>query len=537
MKRDCSSGSQKRSAFGAGRIVLASFASHGFPSGYQDSRVKRFLSKNGLVILGFTFILSLIALLAVGLTQNKNTPENFKFGIVFDAGSSHTTMYIYKWSAEKVNDTGLVYEIEACKVKGPGISAFASNVQDIPVYLSKCMGRAKELIPKYKHHQTPVYLGATAGMRLLRMENEQLAKRILASVTSFLNSYPFNFRDARIISGSEEGAYGWITINYLLGKLQKKQNSKDPSSRKNESQETYGALDLGGASTQITFVPKDTNISSPIKFMQFRLYGWNYTVYTYSFLCYGQDQALLLKLAKDTVETPSGTLLDPCFHPGYERMVDISDLFNNVCTREYKDLFPFDKLRIQGTGDFLQCQERLRNLFPTTYCRYTSCTFNGVFMPPVHGEFGAFSAYYYTMKFLNLTSDKVTSEDMVIEKMKQYCSRPWKEVNTTYADVKEKYLSEYCFSGTYVLTLLQVYNFTDYWKHIHFMHKINDNAEAGWTLGYMLNLTNMIPAELPRPKPFSRPTYISLMVAFSLVLAIVFILGSIIFHKSSYFQK
>ncbi|KAM9197024.1 ectonucleoside triphosphate diphosphohydrolase 1 [Dugong dugon] len=503
----------------------------------RDSRVKRFLSKNGLVILGFTFILSLIALLAVGLTQNKNTPENFKFGIVFDAGSSHTTMYIYKWSAEKVNDTGLVYEIEACKVKGPGISAFASNVQDIPVYLSKCMGRAKELIPKYKHHQTPVYLGATAGMRLLRMENEQSAKRILTSVTSFLNSYPFNFRDARIISGSEEGAYGWITINYLLGKLQKKQNSKDPSSRKNESQETYGALDLGGASTQITFVPKDTNISSPIKFMQFRLYGWNYTVYTYSFLCYGQDQALLLKLAKDTMATPSGTLLDPCFHPGYERTVNISDLFNNVCTREYKDFFPFDKLRIQGTGDFLQCQERLRNLFPTTYCRYTSCTFNGVFMPPVHGEFGAFSAYYYTMKFLNLTSDKVTSEDMVIEKMKQYCSRPWKEVNTTYAGVKEKYLSEYCFSGTYVLTLLQVYNFTDYWKHIHFMHKINDNAEAGWTLGYMLNLTNMIPAELPQPKPFSRPTYISLMVAFSLVLAIVFILGSIIFHKSSYFQK
>ncbi|XP_049710587.1 ectonucleoside triphosphate diphosphohydrolase 1 isoform X6 [Elephas maximus indicus] len=436
-----------------------------------DSRVKRFLSKNGLVILGFTFILSLIALLAVGLTQNKNTPENFKFGIVFDAGSSHTTMYIYKWSAEKVNDTGLVYEIESCKVKGPGISAFASNLQDIPMYLSKCMGRAKELIPKYKHHQTPVYLGATAGMRLLRMENEESAERILNSVTSFLSSYPFNFRGARIISGSEEGAYGWITINYLLGKLQKKQNSKDPSSRRNESLETYGALDLGGASTQITFVPKDTNIKPPIKFMQFRLYGNNYSVYTYSFLCYGKDQALLKKLAMDTMNAPSGILLDPCFHPGYERTVD------------------------------------------------------------------AFSAYYYTMNFLNLTSDKVSSEEMVIDKMKKFCARPWKEVNTTYTGVKQKYLSEYCFAGTYVLTLLQAYNFTDYWKHIHFMDKINDNTEAGWTLGYMLNLTNMIPAELPQPKPFSRPTYISLMVAFSLVLAVVFILGSIIFHKSSYFQK
>lgn len=31
-----------------------------------------------------------------------------------------------------------------------------------------------------------------------------------------MQSYPLDFRGARIISGMEEGAYGWITINYLL---------------------------------------------------------------------------------------------------------------------------------------------------------------------------------------------------------------------------------------------------------------------------------------------------------------------------------
>ena len=66
---------------------------------------------------------------------------------------------------------------------------------------------------------------------------------------------------------------------------------------KDDTQETYGALDLGGASTQITFVPQNETTESPNNNLYFRLYGKNYSVYTHSFLCYGKDQALLQKLA------------------------------------------------------------------------------------------------------------------------------------------------------------------------------------------------------------------------------------------------
>lgn len=37
---------------------------------------------------------------------------------MLDAGSSHTSLYIYKWDAEKKNNTGVVYQVEECKVKG-----------------------------------------------------------------------------------------------------------------------------------------------------------------------------------------------------------------------------------------------------------------------------------------------------------------------------------------------------------------------------------------------------------------------------------
>lgn len=63
------------------------------------------------------------------------------------------------------------------------------------------------------------------------------------------------------------------------------------------------------------------------------------------------------------------------------------------------------------------------------------------------------------------------------------------------------------------------------------------HSDVGWTLGYMLNLTNMIPAEQPVSTPLTHSTYVSLMVLFSLILVAVIFIGLIIFHKPSYFRK
>lgn len=48
------------------------------------------------------------------------------------------------------------------------------------------------------------------------LQNVTLSDQIMDEVTKTMKSYPFDFRGARIITGMEEGAYGWITINYLL---------------------------------------------------------------------------------------------------------------------------------------------------------------------------------------------------------------------------------------------------------------------------------------------------------------------------------
>ena len=38
--------------------------------------------------------------------------------MVFDAGSSHTSLFVYEWDSDKENDTGVVSQTLSCNVQG-----------------------------------------------------------------------------------------------------------------------------------------------------------------------------------------------------------------------------------------------------------------------------------------------------------------------------------------------------------------------------------------------------------------------------------
>ncbi|NWR60683.1 ENTP8 diphosphohydrolase, partial [Bucorvus abyssinicus] len=246
-------------------------------------------------LLAATCVFSIIALiLSVVNVKDVFLPPSTKYGLVFDAGSTHTALYIYRWPADKENGTGIVSQVESCTVAGPGISSYADNATEAGASLKPCLDKAMKIIPAEKQRETPTYLGATAGMRLLREQNSSKAERVFAAVAKAIGEYPVDFRGARILAGNEEGSFGWITVNYLLETLVKfsfAEKWEHP-----QHTEVLGALDLGGASTQITFQPgvsaEDKNTS-----VFFRLYGSNYSLYTHSYLCYGQTQALKMLLA------------------------------------------------------------------------------------------------------------------------------------------------------------------------------------------------------------------------------------------------
>lgn len=41
-----------------------------------------------------------------------------QYGMVFDAGSSHTSLFVYEWDSDKENDTGVVSQTLSCDVQG-----------------------------------------------------------------------------------------------------------------------------------------------------------------------------------------------------------------------------------------------------------------------------------------------------------------------------------------------------------------------------------------------------------------------------------
>ncbi|KFQ26063.1 Ectonucleoside triphosphate diphosphohydrolase 3, partial [Mesitornis unicolor] len=415
-----------------------------------------------------------------------------QYGIVLDAGSSRTTVYVYEWPAEKENDTGVVSQTFKCNVKGPGISSYESNPGALAKLFDDCLNKVKERIPVHLHKNTSVYLGATAGMRLLRLQNETAANEVLASIQNYFRAQPFEFRGAQIITGPEEGVYGWITANYLMGNFLERNLWRTwvHPYRK----ETTGALDLGGASTQISFIPEDSQENFN-RTLQVKLYGYNYDVYTHSFQCYGRDEAekRLLALLLQVCLRSFAVLLLQVFSNCLSRflgLVEFGDLNKN-----FSNYYPSQLVNFYGTGDPGLCQEMVSLLFNFTACRDTEdCPFNGIHQPKVKGSFVAFSGFYYTINALNLSGHFSLAD--FNSSMWFFCSQSWAELQFMLPKIEETYTRSYCFSANFIYYLLvHGYNFdAETWPQIHFQKEVG-NSSIAWSLGYMLSLTNMIPAE------------------------------------------
>ncbi|XP_032088335.1 ectonucleoside triphosphate diphosphohydrolase 2-like [Thamnophis elegans] len=448
--------------------------------------------------LGVLCLVAVVGLILLFVsTKDVPEPPDFKYGIVLDAGSSHTAMFVYKWLSNKENETGIVSQHSDCHVKGGGISSYINKTSEAGESLVLCLDQALKDVPKVRHGITPLYLGATAGMRLLNISKPQVSDSILEAVTSTLKKYPFDFRGARILSGEDEGLFGWVTANYLLENFVK-YGWIGRWIRPMKS--TVGAMDLGGASTQITF-ETTAAIESPGNQVTLKLYGHQYKVYTHSFLCYGINE-IYTRLTSKILKAKAYALRleNPCWPRGFERSFPMESIYESPCTTSEKP--PNSKLNdmvnMRGSGDPAQCLAHAESLFRFTNCSYSSCSFDGVFQPPMEGNFIAFSSFFHTVDFLrSVMKRQVATPNDLREGAEAICTTPWSELLKKGPKL-EPFLQNYCSMATFVsLLLTRGYHFNNStFPDIAFQQKAGDTT-VGWALGYMLNLTNMIPAEEP----------------------------------------
>ncbi|XP_069561627.1 ectonucleoside triphosphate diphosphohydrolase 2 [Brachyistius frenatus] len=472
-----------------------------------------------IALLAFGFIA--ILLLTIPTDDVQEVP-GFMYGIVVDAGSSHTALLIYKWPADKYNGTGVVTQHSECHVKGGGISSYAGQRGAAGQSLEACLGQAVNDIPKDRHQVTPVYLGATAGMRLLHLSSPEQSAEILEEVGHIIQSYPFDYRGATILKGQEEGAYGWVTVNYLLENFIK---YGFVGRWLSPGRPTVGALDFGGASTQITFATLE-EVEDKQDAMKLRLYGQDYSLYTHSFLCYGQDQFLKRLLALIVMSQGySGSITHPCYPASHSRILKLNSIFDSPCTAKYKpsSYDPQATVTVHGSGHYDQCLGNVSKLFSFDSCPFSQCSFDKVFQPNVTGSFMAFSAFFYTHSFLQrATGISVSTPVHLEEAAKRVCRMSFTQMSLLAPELKSR-LQDYCALSVFVkILMMRGYGFDDKsFPRVLFQKKAGDTS-VGWALGYMLSLSNLLPAErVGLRKGLTLGAWGTLLFLFVLLLAAV----------------
>ncbi|KAH3670408.1 hypothetical protein OGAPHI_000923 [Ogataea philodendri] len=426
----------------------------------------------------------------------------YNYLVVVDAGSKGSRAYVYYWTSTQYllannqlqvadNSVRLLSRVEEdpsdlpsiqtgekwYKKLKPGISEFRENSAHIgPKYLVYLLKKVHDIIPIEQHYRTPIFVHATAGMRLL-MPNEQ--NEILQNICEYLQResslyIPDCQSHVNVIDGDVEGLYGWIALNYLTGSFSKRK-------------QTAGLLDMGGASTQISFEPNEKEQkehSNQLINLKLATLGQQtpdlaYNVHSNSFLGYGFSQIRLkfLRTLETKVDQEKEYLLDPCFPAKRHQTLELDGIEKHV----------------EGTGNYEECSEKIYQLIANKCVNHedvSACLLSDQ-LPEFSfsdSHFYGVSGYWDTIsKLLSYNQNeedygKIYAYDQMAQATQKVCSSSWK-VLKEYKGMSKQELEELCFKSTYLTTLLHNgFGLNKNQSDFHVNDKVNGSAFT-WTLG------------------------------------------------------
>lgn len=230
-----------------------------------------------------------------------------RYAVIFDAGSSGSRVHVFCFD-KNLDLVPIGNDLELFAQEKPGLSAYASNPIEAANSLVSLLEQAQHVVPKELRGKTPVRVGATAGLRQLEGD---ASDRILQAVRDLLRDKSDLKSDPNwvtVLDGTQEGAFQWVTINYLLRKLGKKYSN------------TVGVVDLGGGSVQMAYAISKSDAAKAPKVSdgeeayvrEMYLKGRKYYLYVHSYLHYG------LLAARAEILKTVGDSGNPCILAGYQ---------------------------------------------------------------------------------------------------------------------------------------------------------------------------------------------------------------------------
>lgn len=323
-----------------------------------------------------------------------------EYGCVVDAGSSGSRIFLYQWPKHGDGPTEEVFNEEIT----PGISDQEHGL----AALQELVTQARNALRHYhtSAYDVPIYLGATAGLRLVDSPQKDMT---MFRVRQMLHTSDFMFQDnwARIISGEDEGIYEWITINYI----------KNGGALPDRLSTTFGALDLGGASTQISFRSRRRRLLRRKEAFPLQINDSKYELYSHSFLHYGADEAR----AKHSRHIAADNTQNPCYPVGYvDEETNLSGSSNwDECLRTVSELFDPSKCLDEGE----QCFDS---------ASLTQLASN-------EDKFVATSAFVFAWDYLQLKTGSNTDDLATLDKQaKRICNLEFSQQMRQYQQYKRR---------------------------------------------------------------------------------------------------
>jgi Golgi apyrase len=398
------------------------------------------------------------------------------YGVILDAGSSGTRVYVYNWkTAANVRASASAAELQRLpevktkkkwrKKVHPGVSTFGEKPEEVgPEHLAELIDFALEIVPEEEVENTPIFLLATAGMRLLP---EHQRAQVLENICGyFQRNTKFQLPDCglhvQVIPGETEGLYGWIAANYLLGGFDEPKEHEHGNGH-----HTYGFLDMGGASAQIAFAPNSTESekhAEDLKLLRLRkVNGENleHKVFVTTWLGFGANEARR-RYVESLLEAYPGSkeLPDPCLPVGLLATISGEELDSDSPALTGKEP------HLIGTGQFPECLKRTYPLLEKDVpCTDEPCLLNGIHTPAIDfkvNHFVGVSEYWHTTHEIFAMAHKDKAYDFLTyqKQVTELCSRDWDDIEDDIKDEKwgskvdEKTVEEVCFKASWLINML-----------------------------------------------------------------------------------